>query len=567
MEVFFYSLVLFLIMILIIFLVARCTGGIGKSDQEPTDKKQSPHDIFCALGAIIVDDYEEKDGSAHTYIVKYQGGFFTFIFHKDSPWVILRFFGFKDCAYEHLYKAYTVANKINIYQSAWSCNISLIDSASDNTHLLTSSLDYLFSSIGNLKNIAETLQVLMSEAFCISRDFSAELDKAIKENDEKNEEFFNDYALSNNLATIMRQMERNHSDTTLEDKNDNALFRLSVSQLLHLYNDVDLGCLLSLKIIYGDHIERITEISSITAFDIRQYICQHTELASFNSIIFVYEFEQQELFITLTKAKGSTENTLYYIVNIVRSGSELDKFMDNRNQSSCRTMLEVRLTDDDKAVWESKYMIDDTMDKVAQGKLNELSDEQRLLAAHTNPSVQADLFWGKKYFNNRCFYQALYHFNRVYRAFDNSPEEQEEKWSLFYEICYYIGFIYADFGMNDRAFYYLNIAQKSHCINHIQEFINCICNMKDPFAFGIVTKYMGNIQEDMNTDEAEAERLMPFYQFFQRRYAYMLIEYRQLDKAEEFLNIMIERNMDVEFAKGELEYIRKIRKEETHNQK
>lgn len=32
------------------------------------------------------------------------------------------------------------------------------------------------------------------------------------------------------------------------------------------------------------------------------------------------------------------------------------------------------------------------------------------------------------------------------------------------------------------------------------------------------------------------------------------------------LNIMIERNMDVEFAKGELKYIHKIRNEETNNQ-
>ena len=172
MEIFLCSLVFFFIMILIIFLVARGTGRVEKSYKEPTDKKQTPHDIFSALGAIIVDDNEEKDGSAHTYIVKYQGGFFTFIFHEDSPWVILRFFGFKDCAYEHLYKAYTAANNINITQSAWSCNISLIDSPSDNTHLLTASLDYLFSSIGKLKNIAETLQVLMSEAFSLSRDFS-----------------------------------------------------------------------------------------------------------------------------------------------------------------------------------------------------------------------------------------------------------------------------------------------------------------------------------------------------------------------------------------------------------
>lgn len=118
MEVFGYSLVLFIAMILTIFLVTRCTGGIGKSYKKPTDKKQTQNDIFSSLGAIIVDDNEEKDGSAHTYIVKYQGWLFTFIFHKDSSWVILRFFGFKDCAYEHLYKAYTVANNINIYQSA-----------------------------------------------------------------------------------------------------------------------------------------------------------------------------------------------------------------------------------------------------------------------------------------------------------------------------------------------------------------------------------------------------------------------------------------------------------------
>jgi hypothetical protein len=61
MEIFLCSLVFFFIMILIIFLVARGTGRVEKSYKESTDKKQTPHDIFSTLGAIIEDDNEGKD--------------------------------------------------------------------------------------------------------------------------------------------------------------------------------------------------------------------------------------------------------------------------------------------------------------------------------------------------------------------------------------------------------------------------------------------------------------------------------------------------------------------------
>lgn len=535
-----------------------------KRDDTPqnTIKEQTPGDIFRALGAVLHGDEEDEDGSRHTYLVEYQGGIFMFVFHKDSPWVFLRFYEFKECGYEYLHKALEAANNINTTQGAWNCGISKKESDTDGTPILTANLEYLFSCVGNLEQMKGELQVLLGGAFSLARDFSDELDKAIKEEEEKDEAFFNDCAFNNKLATISRQMEAHHTDAETED--DDTPFFLSVHQLVQFYEDVDLGCLLSLKIVQGNSVEHITDISTITAFDVREYIRQHAEPTSLNSIVLIYEFEHQTLFVNLTKAKGSTDNTLYYIVNVVRSGDELDQFMDNRTSLSSRTMLEVRLGDEDKAAWEAKYMIDDAMDKVANDKEDELTDEQRLVVAHHQPNAQTDLYWGKKYFNHRCYYQALFHFNRVFRVILTRPYKdwKEGVKELFYDICYYIGFIYADLGMNVRACYYLNIAKTSDRIDHIQEFINCLCNMRDLSALQLVVSYINDIREKMDANESEIERLMPMYQFFQRRYLYLLVEYKKWDEAEKQANFMIKNDIDVEFAKDELEYVRKMREED-----
>lgn len=535
-----------------------------KSDDkaEKTIREQTPGDIFRALGAILHGDEEDEDGSRHTYLVEYQGGLFMFVFHKDSPWVFLRFYEFKECGYEHLHKALTVANNINTTQGAWNCGISKKISDTDGTPILTANIEYLFSCVGDLKQMKDELQVLLGAAFNLARDFSDQLDKAINEEEEKNEAFFSDYTFNNKLATISRQLEARHTDE--EPNEDNAPFFLSVSQLVQLYENVDFGCLLSLRIVQGDQVEHITDISAITVFDVRDYIRQYTAPTDLNSIVLIYEFEHQELFVNLTKAKGSTDNTLYYIVNVVRSGGELDEFMDNRVRLSSRTMLEVRLGDEDKAAWEVKYMIDDAMDKVKAGREDELTDEQRLAVAHTNPTIQSDLYWGKKYYNHLCYYQALFHFNRVFNAFRYRPidEWHEDLKALFFDVSYYIGFIYADLGMNIRACYYLNIAKTSDRIDHIQEFINCLCNIHDISALQLVVAYINDIREKMDANEAEIERLMPMFQFFQRRYLYLLVEYKKWDEAEKQANFMIKNDMDVDFAKGELEHIRRMREED-----
>ena len=314
-----------------------------------------------------------------------------------------------------------------------------------------------------------------------------------------------------------------------------------------------------MRIIKGDQVTEIKDLSEIQTFDIREYIRKQPDAATVKSISFIINFEQQELLINLTKTSGSTEKSLFFVVNIVRSGSELDDYMEDRFPYSARTLLEIRLTDAEQEYWEAKYMIDEAMDKSKSGQMNDLTDEQRLVLAHTQPTMQLDLYWGKKYYNKQCYFQALYHFNRVFENLKSQCKSWNgEMCALYEEICYLVGFIYTDMKMYDRAFYYLWSAQVNGKISGMQEYINCLCNMKDVSVKGYIRSKAKEVTDLMNKDEG-GERLLPLYNFLRRRYAYALIDPDELDEAEEMLNEMIANEQDLEFAKGELEYIKAIK--------
>jgi hypothetical protein len=86
--------------------------------------------------------------------------------------------------------------------------------------------------------------------------------------------------------------------------------------------------------------------------------------------------------------------------------------------------------------------------------------------------------------------------------------------------------------------------------------------MRDLSALQLVVSYINDLREKMDANEAEIERLMPMYQFFQRRYLYLLVEYKKWDEAEKQAKFMIKNDIDVEFARDEQEYIRKMREED-----
>jgi hypothetical protein len=114
----------------------------------------------------------------------------------------------------------------------------------------------------------------------------------------------------------------------------------------------------------------------------------------------------------------------------------------------------------------------------------------------------------------------------------------------------------------DKAFYYLSIAMESGNISYLKEYINCLCNMKDPDTDKTILRYSSQVIDYMNQEENEEDsNMQDFYKFLNRRLAYVLIDKKQYDDAKNLLNHMLENDTDAEFAKRELNYLYMILKE------
>lgn len=512
------------------------------------EKLFSAKELACGIGAEIVEEHEDGD-----FVAGFQGGYFLFAGQEGSQWVDIHFYGFKECSYEHIHAVQLIVNEVNIEYGGWKSYIKVTNDESKEKSLSISMCNRFPLAGNSLRQSKELLKEALDAAFYIAHDFRNKLDNEIKKKINYNQEFFNGTFFNQKIAYMQRLKEMNHLDGMEEEFPLST--ELTAEKLIGLYKQEDFGELQKLCILVDGQIEERTDKTEILQFDVREYIRKHPNATDIKSMVLIIGFENQELYVTMTKAKGSTQNTLFFILNMVRSGSELDAMMDNREAISSRTMVEIRLANAEKDYWEAKYMIDEANDKASSGKIDELTDEQRLIVACSNPSLQEDLYWAKKYYNNRCYYQALFHFSRVLHHL--KTEKSDKLNTLYYEVSYYIGFIYVDLKMYDKAFYYLYMAQSQGNISSIQEFANCLCNMNDPNAKNYVGGKLGEVIEQMNKSEEEEERLMSLYLFLKRRYVYILIENGEYTDAESILNKMIEHEECVDFAKGELDFVKR----------
>lgn len=131
--------------------------------------------------------------------------------------------------------------------------------------------------------------------------------------------------------------------------------------------------------------------------------------------------------------------------------------------------------------------------------------------------------------------------------------ENEETWNIFFESAYRVGFCLMELGKTHEAAYYLEIASYSNISEHVQEYINCLANSKDPLALDVVEDI---IKRSPKPETEEHLKGWNFHMaFLKRRKAYILIDKHKFDEAKQLLTEMLEDPLCKEFAKGELEYI------------
>ncbi len=211
------------------------------------------------------------------------------------------------------------------------------------------------------------------------------------------------------------------------------------------------------------------------------------------------------------------------------------------------------------------YMWKEAKSKVANGEENQLTEEQRLIANVESVDAARFVYRSRTLYRQKRYYEAVVCLENAYQLLNSDLQKQgKTERSLFFEVCYMLGFCYNELRQYDRAYYYLTFVIGLNRALYAEEYVNCMIYLGDYRSLmtidGILEDLRTSISED---EEGEVEQsLRPFLQFLYRRKAYVLIELRRLDEAEEILRQMIDDPESGDFALDELAYIQQLREKE-----
>ena len=516
----------------------------------------TPANVMRALGVEILED-----GDDGYYLVGFQGGAFVFYFDDDRLNVMYN--DVVECSFTDSVKAAFVANDLNGEYSVWSCYMRASHRGTTEKPVKIC-FSQMFPLVGDFKKTTEFIHSVLVSAFTVGREFRAKYKHAL-EDDSNLANTLNKKDFMNKLELSKRLIEVGNFDEIQEEMPPTSYLR--VDSLADLFDDTEFGAPLSLQIVADGQLEVVKDAAEVEQFDVRSYIRNHPKRDELENATIIAVFEKQNLVVNLKKMPGSNAKSLFFLLNVMRSGIESDLFARNQSAVSCRATVEIRLTTDQEDYWEVKYMIDDAKDKHAKNDISSLTEEQKMLLIQLTPNMQDDFYWGIKFFNESCWYQALYYFKRIFYNSCRQDAKHTRNGEIVADICLYLGITYYHLRMYDRAYYYLDRSRKYDSIIASQWYVNCLCSMKDPMAFTYVKKMLAEVAIDIEEPEGRLRQetensIFEYYLFLKRKLAQIMITDWRLNQAEDFLKKMIEANENVDFAHQALDTIRKMRRKQ-----
>lgn len=526
------------------------------SEQKEMNVLLNADELIRKTGAEIKEVKENGE-----YVILYQGGCFE-IHTSKKNYIDVYYNQFIEFDENEAMKALYSINLINLKYLVWNCNLNINDEEDENVGRYHASLTGRMELTGCMEKKVEQLKEMMIFAFEVSRDLSEEFNKEIKEKETVDEHFL-ELTLHNRLEDILKKSEILHSsklNTDTLDTNDRITLSIILDKLGLPHQDQTV----KIKIIDKDNIIIPESPEKIMRYDICEYIRKKSHTTELQEPTFLLDFSNRKV-IMCFELRDETANRMYYNINILGYSN----IGDTNDNFSIQTMLEINLSDGKDEYWEVKYMIDDAMDKHINGKRMELSDEQRLLLKDVVPGLNSDLYWGKKYHNKNCYHQALVHYSRAFKYLQKEwLNLNDHAKDVYVKVALYIGIIYMELGIMDKAHYYLDIAANYKAsIGGITEYTNCLCNMGDPNTLSYIENSIKRISEIISNAEEPNEPLEEFLDFLYRRMVYSLITHKAYDTAENMLKDMIKNDKNVDFANNELAYLQKIRQEENTTNK
>lgn len=279
---------------------------------------------------------------------------------------------------------------------------------------------------------------------------------------------------------------------------------------------------------------------------------------------------EEKTFVIHLDVESRVENSDYVSVLFIEPTSPLSPVNSETSMAAMRKNLTHRFlmvrdhVEHEQREAEFRYQWQETQDALRRG--DKLTEEQRFMGMSVVPNVGFNLYWGRRYFSAKRFYEALQHLENAYRVLNvNFEGLNKAAREHFYEICYFIGFCYAELKLYERAYFYLDIVYPQNSVRYASEYVNLLVNTKDFRALATIERLIKNIEQEvarLEADEKEEDGLQAFFRFLQRRKGYVLIDQRKLDDAEAIFQALLDFPDSEKQAIDELMYIEQLRAEE-----
>ena len=503
---------------MVVFVTVYYFVAKPKKQQEKIYSAMTTDELIRFVQSMHCELVKRIDADA--IIIGFQGGYFHLLREKTGQNIQLYYKDFYACSYEQSKKIVFDINNINCRYTAWTCYLrkSHEDGESESSFMIARSF----------KELAE--QSASIQDMLVKKEFE------------------------NRLALLRRKLEIGHGKL-LEPVDVSRQDMDQIEDILSLFGTVKQEDIKGMTLVCNGRIERRTELLSILSFRLKDAVMDEKGQAGKDALICITLAEGQ-LVIALEKAEGSNERSLYYKLSAMRT-DRVDAFFDETQKGRVfSSMIEVRLTTDHDDYWELKYMLDDAKEKAANKQFDELTEEQQALLAYTEPTLQTTIYWGKKFFRQQCYLQALGCYLSIFRYYQvhwtELPERGKEE---YYVICYHIGFVYLTLGHFEKAYYYLTNAKRNSSIHAIRDFTNCLVEMKDTGALEYIYSMVSLVGSQIKMYGDEKNTLFPLYHFLRRRAAQVLVNLKYYSQARELLYQMLGEEENREFAERELQYL------------
>lgn len=558
--------------ILIFAFFALTQRGKDKEEQAPVEMKEPVQLVEDTLQSLNIS-YEKKEGAEHMfqYRFSFQDGNYILFMRSDSAWANLVFPGVLTVNSGEVDLIRALCNNVNL--NAMTHYLYYSYEESDNTMAVHVSATVLLDS--NISGFREYFVSVLTRCFSVRHhlhdlyDHNGGGQKGGSDSDPEAEH--NDRS---RVGYIMREIEMANLDRhNLHDYEDDGAMRLG--NFMRCLNGAARWTIISMREV-GDEVHAITDPDAIENYSLLDAItiADGEGDASFtadNKVLLLDCVDtggvrKRPHLITLTlEADLETEQALYVRITLSMARQPLVYGEDIRSRDAetwACTFLAARDKASGKAKRaEFKYMWEDAKDKIREGKTEEMTDEQRFAVTATQPSVGYDIYWGKKYFNDKRYFQASTFFSKAWNELNSRPEAMKGKPSeAHHEACFYLGMCCMMMHRYTAAYYFFDLLLPLQNIRYTRAFVDCIVRLNDFRAELIIENFISTLRvpQDDETDE-ESERLRRFMRFLCRSKSLVLLHKHKLDEAEELLKQMLDNQEDADFALTQLAKIQKIR--------